>query len=115
VDDNIRPDTTVLGGERRLLLEVAVRDHPRHLDHAPQLHLTPATPRLRVSKRRHEVAGLVAKQFLALVQRPDLLAEARVRLSPADLELLQARTDLAQGLRDRLHHVLDRLLTLLEV
>jgi len=40
------------------------------------LHLTPTSPRLRVTKCRHEVAGLVTEQFLALIQRPDLLAEA---------------------------------------
>jgi hypothetical protein len=115
VDDDVGSDATVLGGERGLLFEVAVRQHPGHLDHTPQLHLTPPAACLGVSKCGHEVAGLVSEKLLALVQRPDLLGEPCVGLPPADLELLEAPPDLAERVCDRLHHVLDRQLPLREV
>ena len=44
-DHHVGPEPSVGAGRGHLLLEVAVLDHPRHLDHSPQLHL-PHRPRV---------------------------------------------------------------------
>ena len=82
-DDEVRAQPSVLGRDVRLRLEVAVLDHPRHLDDAAQLDLAPAAAHVRpVAERADEVAGLAPQLLLRLRQLTHLLGQheyARVR------------------------------------
>ena len=99
-----------------LRLEVAVLEHPGHLDDAAQLDLAPAAADVRaVAERADEVAGLAAQLLLRLGERAHLLGERRVGARARDLELLQLAVDLLERLLERRDEVLDRLLALVEI
>ena len=90
VDDDVGPEHVAVGVRRRLLLvEVAVLDHPRHLDDAPQLDLAPAAADVRRAQRGHEVPGLRAQLLLVGPQLPHALGERPVRLLPDPLDALE--------------------------
>src|SRR4029078_10697569 len=96
--------------------EVAVLEHARHLDHSPQLDLTPAAADVGpVSQGAHQVPSLAAELALRLAQVANLDAQLRVRTGPRDLELLQLSVDLLERLRDRGQEMLDRVLALLQL
>ncbi len=52
--------------EARLLVEVAVAEHARQLDHLAQLHLSPLPARVRLAQGRDQCAGLSAAALLGL-------------------------------------------------
>ena len=99
-----RPSSSRLA---RLLDEVAVREHPRQLDHALELHLAPAAADVRRAERRDETAGLLAEALLSLRhgssvssivvdgREPLLLERLCLLLEP--LERLCDRLELAGG------------------
>ena len=114
--DEIGPDASVVGRHVVLRLEVAVLEHPRHLDDSAELDLSPAAADVRpVAERAHEVAGLAAQLLLGLPELPHLLGERRVRTLAGDLELLELPVDLEERLLDRADEMLDRLLLLAEL
>jgi hypothetical protein len=59
-------------------VEVAVREHPGELDHAPELHLAPAAAHARRPERLDEIRGLALQLLLADGERMHLLGEGRV-------------------------------------
>ena len=66
--DEVGAETAVFRRHVRLRLEVAVLEHPRHLDDSPELDLSPAAAHVRpVAEGAHEVPGLGAE--LALTSR----------------------------------------------
>jgi hypothetical protein len=115
LDEQVGPEPRAVGGDRRLLDEVAVGEHPGHLDHSAQLDLAPAAAHDRRAQGRDEVAGLRTQLLLRLGQLPHLHAQLGVRLCPGDLELLELPVHLLQRLPDRGDEVLHRLAALLEV
>ena len=115
MDDHVGTEPAVFGAGRDLLVEVAVRHHPGHLDHPAQLHFAPATSRLRRTQRGHEIACLLLQQFVAEVQLRHLLAQPLVRTLALHLDLLQSPLVAGQRLAQRAQQLGDRLLTLGEV
>ena len=114
--DEIGPEPAVVGRDVVLRLEVAVLEHPRHLDDAAQLDLAPAAADVRpVAERADEVPGLAAQILLALGEHANLRRQIRVRPRARELELLQLAVDLRERLLDRRDEVLDRLLALVEI
>ena len=115
--DEVRPETAVLGRDVRLRLEVAVLEHPGHLDDSPQLDLAPARRALRpVAQGADEVPGLAAELALRLGElahlrrsAPSTRACARPRAPAA------CRRPSGATRPDRRHEVLDRLLALFEL
>ena len=87
---------------RRLLLEVAVGEHPGELDDAPELHLAPAAAHVRRAQRRAEAARLRAQPFLALGKGLHLLGQGSVRALTLPVERLRLLVEHLQRLRDRL-------------
>jgi hypothetical protein len=73
--DEVGAQLPILSVCRLLLDEVAVRHHPGHLDHAPQLDLAPAAAHVRLAQRLHEVAGLLAQLGLRRRHLRELLAD----------------------------------------
>ena len=71
-----------------LRLEVAVLEHPRHLDDAPELDLAPAAADVGpVAQRADEVSRLAAELVLSLRELAHLDAQLGVRAGARDLEL----------------------------
>ena len=113
--------TTSVGPERAavdaavdLLLEIAVREHPRRLHGVAELHLPPRAPHLRGTERRREVGRLRAHP---LARRREVLHVARERpvvLAARALERLRLLRDLRERVLQRLHELLDGLLLLPE-
>ena len=64
---------------RLLLEEVAMFEHPGHLDHAAQLDFAPAAAGLRAAERLDQVGRLAAQLLLRLRERADLLRSGRCR------------------------------------
>jgi hypothetical protein len=114
-DDQVRAQPAVVRVDARLLVEVAVVEHARHLDHAPQLHLAPAPPDVRLAQRLDEVRRLAAELRLRLGERAHLLAELGIRADPRLLDLLHLQVELLERLAHRLHQLVDRLLALLQL
>src|SRR6476469_182857 len=116
LDDEVRAETAVFGRHMRLRLEVAVLEHPGHLDDPPELDLAPAPADVGpVAQGTHQVSGLAAELALSLRELADLDAQLGVRVRARDLELLEFSVDLLQRLGDRRHEMLDRLLPLLQL
>ena len=115
LDDEVGPDAAVIDACGHLLDEVAVGEHARHLDHAAELDLAPATSHGRRAERRDEIAGLGAQALLRLRERPHLAEEGAVGLGPRPLEVLDLAVDLDEGLLDRRHEVLDGQPALIEI
>ena len=114
--DEVGAEPPVVGRDVVLCLEVAMLEHPRHLDDAAQLDLAPAAADVRpVAERAHEVPGLAAQVLLALGEDANLCRQIRVRPRACELELLQLAVDLRERLLDRRDEVLDRLLALVEI
>src|SRR5262249_46307358 len=64
-DDEIGTEPPVLGGDVVLRLEVAVLEHPGHLDDPAELDLAPTAADVRpVAERADEVAGLASQLLL---------------------------------------------------
>ena len=74
----------------RLLLEVAVVEHSRHLHDAPKLDLAPAPAHARRAERLDQVAGLGLEPVLGLGHRLDLLEQGGVRAGARQLDLAAA-------------------------
>ena len=99
----------------RLLLEIAVLEHPGQLDDAFQLQLAPAAAHAGPLERVHQPAGL-APQFLAgRIERGDPLDERRARLRAAALRFPNLAIHLLERFRDRREQLLDRLLARVEI
>ena len=80
LDDEVGPQHAPVGvRDRRLLGEVAVREHSGKLDHALELDLAPAAAHVRRAERRAEVSRLGAELLLPLRQRLHLLGQATRR------------------------------------
>ncbi len=91
-DEHVGPQDAVLPRQRVLLNEVAVLDHPRHLDDVAQLKLAPRAARRRAAQGGDEAAGLIAQVADAPAERGDHLGELALRfaalaLQPADFVL----------------------------
>ncbi len=97
------------GLDRALLDEVAVRDHPGHLDHVAQLDLAPRAARRGALQRGHEVARLLAQRADALAELADHLRKLALGLAALALEA----ADLALHPAELLLHGLDDALDLL--
>ena len=115
VHDHVRPDPPVVGVGGHLLVEVAVLEHPRHLDDPAQLHLAPPTPGLGGAQRGHQVAGLLLELVVGGREVLHLLGKHPVGALPLALQPLHPLLVLVQLLTDRLEQRLDRLLTLGEL
>ncbi len=90
----------------RLLLEVAVRVHPRQLRDPTQLELSPPPPSLGTPQRRHEGAGLIAQSVRALTDEFHLFGQFGVCGGATGVGLPQTELDSVQGLRQRFDHAL---------
>ena len=71
---------------RALLEEVAVGDHPRHLDDVAQLDLAPGPARGGSLQRRDEVAGLLSQRAHPVAELADHLRELALGLAALALE-----------------------------
>ena len=79
LDDEVGAEHAPVGvGRRRLLVEVAVREHPGELDDALELDLAPAAAHVRRAERGAQVAGLGAELLLPLRERLHLLGQRPV-------------------------------------
>jgi len=99
----------------RLLDEVAMLDHPRHLDDATQLQLAPAPARGRLAQCLDEVQRLTAQVDLTVGQRAHLRGERLVRTFAKLLDVVNASVELVEREPDRRDELLDRLLAFLEL
>src|SRR4029078_5775819 len=96
--------------------EIALSEHPGHLDDSPQLDLTPAAPDVGpVAQGAHEIPRLAAELALPLRELPHLDAQLGVGAGARDLELLQLAVDLLERLRDRGYRALERLRGVLQL
>ena len=98
VDDQVRAQAR---GQRDLLGEVAVLDHPGELDHPPELHLPPLTADVRAPERAGERAGLAAQGLVGAQQLRQLRLEAAAQRVPVPVERAKLRVDAAELLVDR--------------
>ena len=80
---HVGPQRPILRRHVRLLDKIAMLQHPRHLDHAPQLQFTPAPAHPRRPQRVHQVRRLALQTHLHLRQPAHLLLQAAVRLQRA--------------------------------
>ena len=92
VDHHVWAETPVLTRGRHLDVEVAMVQHPGHLDDPAKLHLTPTAPGLRGPQRSHEVLRLLLQLVLGGRELLHLLGQAGVR--PFALELHLPETGL---------------------
>ena len=99
--DQVGAELAVRRGDGGLLLEVAVLDHPRHLDHPPELHLAPAPAHAGRPQGLHQVAGLGVQPMLRLGHRLDLLEQRRVGAGPRELDLVQRAVHPGQRVAER--------------
>jgi hypothetical protein len=90
VDNHVGTEATLVALGVHLLVEIAVLEHPRHLHHPAQLHLTPSTPGGRRSQGGHQVPGLALQLLLGFGQLPDLRAQPRVGALAFELEQPQS-------------------------
>ena len=95
--------------DRALLDEVAVRDHPGHLDDVAKLDLPPRAAGGGPLQRGHEVAGLLAQRADALAELTHHLRELALTLSALALQA----PDLALHPAELLRHGVDDALDLL--
>jgi hypothetical protein len=102
-DDQVRSELPVLTGQGLLLVEVAVLEHARQLDHSSKLDLAPSAPDVGVAQRLGQVRGLALQVVLGVDQALDLLLHALVGPDPVRLELADARVESGERLSDRLH------------
>ena len=87
-DDQVRTQqATVVGRDRRLLDEVAVRRHAGQLDDASELQLAPAPARVRLAQRRDERAGARVEPLLPGRERAQLLVERAAGVGAPALDL----------------------------
>jgi len=105
----------VVAGDRCLLGEVAVLDHPGHLHNPPKLVLTPASAHLWRAQRRHQLARLGSELLGAVAHVLDLLRQGSVRLVAALLRFADLLLDLCEGFLQRGDEGLDGLLALAQV
>ncbi len=115
MDDHVGAQATLVGGGRDLLVEVAVRDHARHLHHPAELHFAPTTSRLWRTESRHEIARLLLQQFVAEMQLRHFLAQSLVRAPALHLYFLQSPLVAGQCLTQRAQQLGDGLLALGEI
>ena len=102
LDDEVGPQHAPVGiRDRRLLGEVAVREHPRELDDALELDLAPAAAHVRRAERGAEVSGLGAELLLPLRQRLHLLGQRPVGTLALLVEGLRLLLEDLQRRRDR--------------
>jgi len=92
-DDHVRRLSRAGSGDRlRLFFEIAVLQHPRHLDDAAQLHLAPAAARVRRAQRLGQAVGRLAQLFLreheaAQLRRHGLIRTRTIAVCRGDLDL----------------------------
>ena len=115
VDDQVGTQRRLIAGDRRLLGEVAVPDHPGELDHVAELHLTPLSAGVRLAQRGHERAGLGSETLAGVGKRLQLSLEPPARLPPLLIEMEQLGVDPAELLLERGHELLDRLPARVEI
>ena len=84
--EHVGPQRSLAGLDRALLDEVAVGDHPGHLDHVAQLDLPPGAARGGPLQRRDEVAGLLAQRADAVAELADHLRELALGLPALALQ-----------------------------
>ena len=103
-------------GRRGLLLEeVAVIEHARELDDALELQLAPVAAHVRLAQSLHEIAGLAVQRVQAGAERADLLVELGGGRRAIHLDLPQLDVHLLERVDQRLHHLRNRLLPLVEI
>ena len=98
-----------------LLGEVAVLGHPRQLDHAAQLHLSPCARRPGAAEGGGKLGGLCVHAHLDEGEGLQLLAQFAIGAFALLLQLADLDVDLVQGLAQGLHQRVDRLLADREV
>ena len=113
--DEVGPQDPLAGAERRLLHEIAVRDHACQLDDPAKLHFAPAPAGAGRAHRGREAAVSALEPGLRLDEVADLGAERARGCAPPSFDLLQAARDLLERFLERRDHPLDRPLTALEV
>ena len=98
--DDVRPKSpTLVSFDGGLLVEVAVRQHPGHLDHASELDLAPATARVRLPAQGvDEIPRLRPQALVGLPNDLELLVNLAVRALPLLLEQPDVRLDLLERL-----------------
>jgi len=69
---HIGPQPTLLALHARLLYEIAVLEHPGHLNDPAQLELAPPPPCRRLAQSFHQIRGLAAQVSLPFGKRADL-------------------------------------------
>ncbi len=89
VDDQIRPQPSIVRGDTGLLVEVAPLQHSGDLDDSSKLHLSPAPAHCRRAKcARQHVGGRS--------QRDDLFGQTRIRFDALALGLFETLIHAAQ-------------------
>ena len=115
LDGEVGAQPARVGERRRLLVEVAVLEHPGELDHALQLHFAPASAHARRAQRADQVLGLEPQ---LLLRQPDLF-EQRLQLrrvgGVVPIAVLQRRPELRQRVLDGRDQRVERLLALAEI
>ena len=90
--------SALLGHPLRLLVEVGACQHPRDLEHPPQLHLAPGSAHGRDAQRRGERGCLVPDAGRRLLHATEGLTDRGELVDPVPLELLDLELDAPQGL-----------------
>ena len=114
-DHQVGPLQAGFSGDARLLLEVTVVGHARHLDHAAELDLAPAAPGLRGPQGAHQVAGLGLERLLGPGHRAHLFHQPGIRGDAVFLHLVQGPVHPRQRVMDRAHQVVHRLAPAVQV
>ncbi len=98
-----------------LLVEVAIAGHTAQLDDPAQLHLAPPAAGFGPAQSRDQRLSLSAQLVRALARDGDLLGQRRVRRAARRVGLAQLSLDAGQGVFERLHHLLDRSLAVVQL
>ena len=97
----IRTQPSRLRGHRLLLGEIAIREHARDLDHAPQLNFSPAPAHIGSAQRPHQIASLRLQFFLRGDQRLHLGPQFAVSIAARHFHLLNLRVHFIQRIAHR--------------
>src|SRR5439155_23893136 len=108
-DDQVRATGAPVVTDRRLLREIAIREHARGLDDAPELHLSPAAAHDRRAEGGDEIARLLAELALGVRETAHLRQQRAICLGSGALQLLDLPVDLLEGFLDRADELLHSL------
>ena len=78
LNHHVRPELSIIGGDRFLFAEVTMRDHAGQFRHSFERNLAPATSNSRRSQRVDEVARFLLQPLLRFREGLEMLVESSI-------------------------------------